>query len=156
MGFVRRIKPTSGRTGDLDPEGNAMFSEIYPQGIKVVVEKLAHYGKPFFVLENGVPDRDDKLRPWVIACAVKTMHDLIDRRYKILGYHHWSLVDNFEWALGYSMKFGLMEMDSAMQERKPRQSASFYSEIVKANALTPDMVKRYVPEAIGEIFPDSR
>ncbi|MGD0856188.1 MAG: family 1 glycosylhydrolase, partial [Dehalococcoidia bacterium] len=156
MGFVRRIKPASGRTGDLDPQGNAMFSEIYPQGIKIVVEKLAHYGKPFFILENGVPDRDDKLRPWVIACAVKTMHDLIDRRYKILGYHHWSLVDNFEWAIGYSMKFGLVEMDPATQERKLRPSASFYSEIAKANTLTPDMVKKYVPEAMGEIFPDSR
>ncbi len=154
MGFVRRIKPKNGRTGDLDPDGEAMFGEIYPQGIKIVVDKLAHYGKPFFVLENGIPDRDDKLRPWVIACAARTIHDLLEQRYKIMGYHHWSLVDNFEWALGYSMKFGLVEMDPATQERKPRRSASFFSEIAKANAMTKEMIKRYAPEAMGEIFPD--
>jgi beta-glucosidase len=153
MGFIRRIKPKSGHIGDLDPDGNPMFGEIFPQGIRIVAEKLAHYGKPFFVLESGVPDRDDKLRPWVIACAATTIHKLIEHRYKILGYHHWSLVDNFEWAQGYSMKFGLVAMDHITQERKPRRSASFFSEIIKANALTMDMVKKYAPEATGDIFP---
>jgi len=153
MAFIRRIFPKNGRTGDLLPNGNAMFGEIYPQGIKIVVEKLAKYKKPFFILENGVPDRDDKVRPWVIATAVKTMYDLIQRGFDIMGYHHWTLIDNFEWALGYSMKFGLVAMDPATQERKPRPSASFFAEIARANALTADMVKRYVPEALDEIFP---
>jgi len=120
-----------------------------------VVERLAKYGKPFFILENGVPDRDDKLRPWVIATAVRTMYDLIREGHNILGYHHWSLVDNFEWALGYSMKFGLVALDPVTQERKPRPSAAFYCEIARANALTADMVKKYVPEAMDEIFPSS-
>jgi len=151
--FVRRIAPPSGRTGDLPPGGIPMFGEIYPQGIKIVVERLAKYGKPFFILENGVPDKDDKLRPWVIATAVKTMHDLIRQGHNILGYHHWSLVDNFEWALGYAMKFGLVAVDPATQERKPRPSASFYAQIAKANALTAEMVMKYVPAALDEIFP---
>jgi len=152
-GFVRRIMPANRRTGDLDPEGNAMFGEIYPQGIKDVVEDLAKYNKPFFILENGVPDREDRLRPWVIATAVKTMHDLIQRGFNILGYHHWTLVDNFEWALGYYMKFGLVEMEPVTQERKPRRSAEFYSEIIRENGLTADMVRKYVPQALPEIFP---
>ena len=152
-GFVRRTTPPRGRTGDIPPNGVPMFGEIYPQGIKIVVERLAKYGKPFFILENGVPDRDDKLRPWVIATAVKTMHSLIKQGHKILGYHHWSLVDNFEWAWGYAMKFGLVAVDPATQERKPRPSAAFYSEIARANALTAGMVTKYVPEALDEIFP---
>jgi beta-glucosidase len=151
--FVRRTFPPRGRTGDIPPNGVPMFGEIYPQGIKIVVERLAKYGKPFFILENGVPDRDDKLRPWVIATAVKTMHDLIQQGHKILGYHHWSLVDNFEWALGYAMKFGLVAVDPETQERNPRPSAAFYSEIAKTNSLTADMVMKYVPEALDEIFP---
>jgi len=153
IGFVRRIKPRNGRTGDLDPYGEAMFGEIYPQGIRIVVEKLAHYNKPFFILENGVPDSEDRLRPWVIACAARTIHDLLEERYKIMGYHHWSLVDNFEWAYGYSMKFGLVEMDPATQERKPRPSASLFSEISKSNTLTEDMVWKYAHEVLREIFP---
>jgi beta-glucosidase len=51
------------------------------------------------------------------------------------------------------MKFGLVEMDPMTQQRKPRPSAAFFSEIAKANALTPTMVKKYVPEAMDEIFP---
>jgi len=153
--FVNRIAPPRGRTGDPHPNGTPMFGEIYPQGIQIVVERLAKYGKPFFILENGVPDRDDKLRPWVIATAVKTMHGLIEQGYKILGYHHWSLVDNFEWAWGYAMKFGLVAVDPVTQERKPRPSAAFYSEIAKANAMTTSMVMKYVPEALEEIFPSA-
>ena len=154
-GFVRRMTPRNGRTGDLDPDGNAMFGEIYPQGIKIVVEKLAKYRKPFFILESGVPDRADTLRPWVIATAVKTMYDLICRGHRILGYHHWTLVDNFEWALGYSMKFGLVEMDPATQARQPRPSAAFYADIIKEKGLTPDMLRKYAPDALHEIFPAS-
>jgi len=153
--FVRRTAPPRGRTGDVLPNGVPMFGEIYPQGIKIVVERLAKYGKPFFILENGVPDRDDKLRPWVIATAVKTMYDLIQQGHNILGYHHWSLVDNFEWAWGYAMKFGLVAVDPVTQERKSRPSAAFYSEIAMANALTADMIKKYVPEALEEIFPST-
>jgi beta-glucosidase len=153
MAFVRRVKPKNGRIGDPLPDGHAMFGEIYPQGIRIIVEKLSHFGKPFFILENGVPDKGDKLRPWVIATAVKTINSLLDQRYRILGYHHWSLVDNFEWAYGYYMKFGLVAMDPATQERKPRPSASLYAEIAHSNTLTEKMIVQYVPASLGEIFP---
>lgn len=153
MAFVHLLEPRSERMGDPHPAGNAMFGEIYPQGIRIVVEKLAHYGKPFFILENGVPDRRDVLRPWVIACAARTIYNLLKKGYNILGYHHWSLLDNFEWALGYSMKFGLVEMDPDTQKRTPRRSAAFFSEIAHANSMTREMVEKYVPDSVGEIFP---
>ncbi len=153
MGFVRRLNPKNGKTGDLDETGNPMFGEIYPQGIEIVVKKLAHYNKPFIILENGVPDRADRLRPWVIATAVKTIHGLIYQGYPILGYFHWTLIDNFEWAHGYSMKFGLVEMDPITQERRPRPSAAFFGEIAHNNCLTLDMVRRYLPYDINQFFP---
>jgi len=51
------------------------------------------------------------------------------------------------------MKFGLVAVDPETQERRPRPSAAFYSEIARANALTADMVRKYFPEAMDEIFP---
>ena len=147
-GFVRRIPPKNKHTGDLDPRGRAMFGEIYPQGIQIVVEKLSRHRKPFFILENGVPDRNDALRPWVIATAVKTIYDMIDKGHQIIGYHHWTLVDNYEWLRGYYMKFGLVEMDPATQERKPRRSAAFFSQIARENGLTRQMVSDYVNEPL--------
>jgi beta-glucosidase len=81
------------------------------------------------------------------------MHDMIRQGYEILGYHHWTLVDNFEWDHGYSERFGLVELDLATQARKPRPSAAFYAEIIRANGLDEAMVNKYVPEALNEIFP---
>jgi beta-glucosidase len=103
-------------------------------------------------LENGVPDRADNLRPWVIATAVKTMHDMLSKGHQILGYHHWTLVDNFEWAWGYAMKFGLVEMDPITQARQPRPSAAFYSDIIRENGLTEDMLRQYAPDALPTVF----
>ena len=53
------------------------------------------------------------------------------------GYYHWSLIDNFEWAEGWNLRFGLIEVDPLTQERRMRPSAQVYSAICTANALAP-------------------
>jgi beta-glucosidase len=52
-----------------------------------------------------------------------------------VGYLHWSLIDNFEWADGYKARFGLIEVDFATQERRIRPSAWRYAEIIRRNEL---------------------
>ena len=47
------------------------------------------------------------------------MHDLIARGFDVRGYHHWTLVDNFEWDAGWDLRFGLYELNVATQERLP-------------------------------------
>ena len=51
----------------------------------------------------------------------------------LLGYQHWSIMDNFEWALGYSRRFGLIYVDYQTQERTLKDSAYFYRDIIKSN-----------------------
>ena len=75
--------------------------------------------------------------------------------HRILGYHHWTLVDNFEWAWGYAMKFGLIELDPATQARQARPSAAFYADIIKENGLTADMLRKYAPDSLHDIFTTS-
>ena len=53
----------------------------------------------------------------------------------VIGYLHWSLIDNYEWALGFQPRFGLCEVDFATQERRPRPVAQAYAEICRQNAL---------------------
>jgi beta-glucosidase len=53
----------------------------------------------------------------------------------VLGYFHWSLMDNFEWSDGYAKRFGLYRVDFDTQRRSPKLSASFYSEVIRRNAV---------------------
>ena len=49
------------------------------------------------------------------------------------GYYLWSLLDNFEWAYGYSKRFGMVRVDYDTQERTPKDSAHFYSKVISTN-----------------------
>ena len=54
---------------------------------------------------------------------------------KLSGYFHWSLMDNFEWARGYSRRFGLYFVDFETQRRLPKRSAAVYAEVARTNSL---------------------
>jgi beta-glucosidase len=58
----------------------------------------------------------------------------------VKGYYHWSLTDNFEWAEGWNLRFGLIEVDPITQERRMRRSGEVYSAICTANALAPHAI----------------
>ncbi|GAC1349893.1 MAG: hypothetical protein NVSMB27_27260 [Ktedonobacteraceae bacterium] len=61
-------------------------------------------------------------------------------------------MDNFEWAEGWGVRLGLIEVNPLTQQRTPRQSASLFGEICRANAITEEIVERYAPEAADVIF----
>ena len=149
--FAHRSLPEGARRGDA--AADSPFGEAYPQGLLRAVERLARLGKPIYVLENGLPDKDDRLRPWVVARAAATVHEAIRRGVDVRGYYHWTLVDNFEWAEGWSLRFGLVALDPATGARTPRGSAHLYGAIARANVLTRDDVALWAPEALAEVFP---
>ena len=139
---VRRVVPTDAPQGDHGHAG--AYCECVPDGIATLVERVAAIGKPIYVLENGVPDATDRIRPWLIAQTTRALHGAIQRGVDVRGYFHWSLVDNFEWAEGWKLRFGLIAMDPVSQQRTPRPSASLYGAIARANALRRQDVERYV------------
>ena len=77
---------------------------------------------------------------------------LVKKR-RILGYYHWSLVDNFEWERGWTQRFGLWELDIETQARRKRPSADLYATICQENALSSDLVGCFAPELMQSIFP---
>jgi beta-glucosidase len=95
------------------------------------------------VLEKGYPDRADRVRPWVIATAVRSMHDALRRGVDLRGYYHWTLVDNFEWYSGWDLRFGLFELD----EQTPRGSAEPYSRIATTNSFDERWLEELAPGA---------
>jgi beta-glucosidase len=64
------------------------------------------------------------------------MKDAIDAGSPVKGYYQWSLLDNFEWALGYEKRFGIVHVDFQSQKRTLKDSALWYSAIVKSNGST--------------------
>ncbi|QYM78582.1 beta-glucosidase [Horticoccus luteus] len=104
------------------------------------------YGHPpIYITENGcaLPGEDDVqvavndtkrsefIRVYLQACHEAIATDKVDLR----GYFCWSLMDNFEWALGYSKRFGLHHVDFATGKRTPKKSAGWYAEVMRNNAV---------------------
>ncbi|MFN2466167.1 MAG: glycoside hydrolase family 1 protein [Candidatus Dormibacteria bacterium] len=134
--------------------------EVYPEGFNTVISDVWRaYGRPIYITENGVADASDLLRPAALvghlAELARAQRDGADLR----GYMHWSSMDNFEWSEGYAMRFGLLEVDFATQERRPRPSAALYSAIIARNGLTWDEIEQHHPRAaryfVGETRPSS-
>jgi beta-glucosidase len=103
--------------------------QTYPPGIYHVLTELKRYNKPVYITENGIANaRDDMREDYIrdhLAWALKAKQEGLDLR----GYYYWSLIDNFEWAEGFKMLFGLVEINYSTQERKIRPSAAVIKEI---------------------------
>jgi beta-glucosidase len=119
------------------------YGEAYPGAIRSAVSRVAKLGKPIYILENGVPDAEDRIRPWLIVNALKEVHGLIEQGTDIRGYFHWSLTDNFEWSEGWGLRFGLVALDRETQIRTIRNSGHLYASIARKNELPEEMVSQY-------------
>ncbi len=129
------------------------YGEFYPRGIFRCLQRLARLGLPIYVTENGIPDDDDDQRPRYLLTHLHQMWHAIQLCYPVMGYYHWTLVDNFEWAEGWTLRFGLTALDPETQARTPRPSASLYAEVAQANAITPRIIDAHAPAARADLLP---
>jgi beta-glucosidase len=119
--------------------------EIYPEGIFIALMRLKEsYGNPpCFVTENGFPlyeieGRDplsDEERIAYLSDHVAMVGRAMAQGADCRGYFHWSLLDNFEWSWGSSMRFGLIRTDFGTQERKWKKSAFWYRDLIARGSL---------------------
>jgi beta-glucosidase len=139
--FSRAFVPPEAPQGD--PCAEIPYGECYPDAISQAVVFASQFGRPIYITENGVPDRTDRIRPWLLVQAVRRMQELLEAGYDLCGYFHWTLVDNFEWTEGWRLRFGLYELDPATQLRRRRPSAEMYAQIIRANGVPPEYLDRY-------------
>jgi beta-glucosidase len=98
---------------------------------------------PLYITENGAafydPPHaidghvDDPLRVWYYAEHLRAAAEALRQGVDLRGYFAWSLLDNFEWSLGYSKRFGIVHVDYDTQERTPKASARFYADVIRTN-----------------------
>ena len=142
--------PTVGDTSQRRPATvhTDMGWPITPEGFTELLVRLhTDYPNlpPIYITENGcayddpVVDGqcDDPRRIEYLDLHLRAVKDAIDEGVDIRGYYQWSLMDNFEWALGYDKRFGLVHVDFDTLERTPRDSAHWYREVVIRNGLAP-------------------
>jgi beta-glucosidase/6-phospho-beta-glucosidase/beta-galactosidase len=128
------------------------YGEAYPEAVREAVQSVARLGKPIYILENGVPDAEDRIRPWLMVNAIKALHGTVEEGYDVRGYFHWTLTDNFEWSEGWRLRFGLVALDPATQRRTMRDSARLYSAIRRANGISPEIAEKFCsPSARDEL-----
>ena len=124
--------------------------EVFAQGLTdTLVQVKERYGNlPLYVTENGAAffdpptaERDrveDPLRVDYLHKHIRAIHAALQNGVDLRGYFVWSLLDNMEWSLGYSKRFGIVHVDFASQKRTPKDSARFYSRVIASNGRSLD------------------
>ena len=123
---------------------------IYPEGFYKAVKTIAKLNVPIIITENGIADNKDDRRSLFIKRYLYALFKTIEEGYDVRGYFYWSLMDNFEWAEGYMMKFGLYDVDFNTQKRTLRSGSQSFVNIV--NQQNAD--KRGYIVSVGDEAPD--
>lgn len=147
--FIHTFSNPHGETTDITSTGEP-YSEVYPEGLYQLLRWLwDRYRRPLYVTENGLPDADDDQRPSFIVRHLAAVHRAIQEGVDVRGYFHWTLVDNFEWADGWKLRFGLVALDPETQQRTLRPSASVYARICETNGIPDELVQPYLARNEG-------
>ena len=122
--------------------------EVFPQGLTDLLLwfKDTYGDLPVYITENGAAFFDppvaeggrvrDPLRTDYLRKHLSAIHDAIAAGVDVRGYMAWSLLDNLEWSLGYSKRFGIVHVNYGTQERTPKDSARWYSKVIASNGRT--------------------
>ena len=135
--YERQVWGAAGRVPV--PEGavrNGVGGEVYAPSLGNAV-RYAHAatGLPIFVTEHGVNTPDDTVRAAFIPAALRGLRQAMDEGVPVIGYMHWSLIDNFEWIFGYHGQLGLHSFDPVTFARTPKPSAAVLGAIARVNAI---------------------
>ncbi|WP_088104799.1 glycoside hydrolase family 1 protein [Halalkalibacter urbisdiaboli] len=137
LGVQNYSRKIHGPEGVVKPSKNTRLTkmgyEFYPEALGNVLRFVSkHWDKPMIVTENGISTDYDEERVEFIEIALTGVHQCLEEGINVIGYTYWSLLDNFEWQLGYAQTFGLIAVDRSTQTRYPKESLSFLGEIKKS------------------------
>lgn len=115
-----------------------MGYEWAPGAVERTARRVAETfpGKELLITEHGVATEDESERIEYIQAGLHAVGRLLAEGLPVTGYIHWSLMDNWEWWDGFRLRFGLIAVDRATQERTIKPSARWYGAVAKANSLS--------------------
>ncbi|GAA2308733.1 GH1 family beta-glucosidase [Glycomyces scopariae] len=121
--------------------------EIHPESLRRVLTRLSteYTGLPVYITESGASFEDavaadgsvdDADRVDYLDGYMRAAGRAIEQGVNLQGYFVWSLLDNFEWAEGYSKRFGIVRVDYETQRRTPKRSAEWYRDVIASNGAS--------------------
>lgn len=125
--------------------------EVYPDGLTDVLSWVrSRYGeRPLYITENGAAFADPATAEGSLVQDPRRVEYLLEHLRAVAraraagvdvrGYFAWSLLDNFEWAEGYSKRFGLYHVNFDTQQRTPKTSAHFYADVIRSSGASLDV-----------------
>ena len=136
-----------GPHGPLAPPEGAVLNEMgtaVDPGSLAGAARYAHQvsGRPVLVTEHGIGTDDDAVRAAFIEPSLEHLLAAIHDGVPVLGYFHWTLLDNFEWIFGYDKHFGLHEVDRQTFVRTPKPSAAVYASFVRSASAPAQLAHR--------------
>jgi beta-glucosidase len=131
-----RVGPEGSLGGEEGVPTTQMGYEFWPEALEGTIRRAwEKTGLPVFVTENGIGTDDDDARIDYVRRALAGVRRCLDAGIDVRGYFYWSLLDNFEWVLGYGPTFGIVAVDRETFERRPKPSASWLGGVARANSL---------------------
>ncbi|MGZ3771198.1 MAG: glycoside hydrolase family 1 protein, partial [Bdellovibrio sp.] len=117
--------------------------EIYPQGLGILLSEIhtKYPSLPIIITENGIADSKDINRAEYISSHLKEVENALNRNIPVEGYCYWSLMDNFEWAEGFTPRFGLYQVDYVTFKRNQRKSSEYLKQIIVNKTALSQAVK---------------
>jgi beta-glucosidase len=132
----------------VDPPGQPMTAsgwEVYPAGLFDTLSRVHQEYTPaaMYVMENGAAYHDrviagavnDPEREAYIHQHLHQVHRAVAAGVPVRGYFVWSLLDNFEWAKGYALRFGIVHVDYQTQARIIKRSGQWYADVARENGI---------------------
>ena len=136
--YTRMRVGADGALANEDGVGTTQMGyEVWPEALEATIRRATEVtgGLPVYVTENGIGTDDDPLRIEFVTRALAGVRACLDDGIDVRGYFYWSLLDNFEWVLGYGPTFGLVEVDRDTFVRSPKPSAAWFGAVATANGL---------------------
>jgi beta-glucosidase len=129
-----RIGPDGALAGEEGVPVTQMGYEFWPEALEGTVRRAAgQTGLPVVVTENGIGTDDDAARVEYVGRALAGVQRCLDDGIDVRGYFYWSLLDNFEWVLGYGPTFGLVGVDRETFVRRPKPSAAWLGQVAASS-----------------------
>lgn len=122
---------------------SASGQQVHAEGLRDLTRRVHRdYQLPLVITETGIPDAKGA-KPLVDPYRIEFLHDHLLALHQAIatgvvvkGFHIWSLMDNFEWARGFTQRWGLVRVDFSTQRRTPKASAAWFTELARTRRLS--------------------